>query len=134
MNRLLTFTFLGLGSLATWTVVPLGSIWLVTRFSVEPGTILLVSLPLAIALIVALTVGLGRVQARALGAPGRRTPVAWRRSLRDARDPRTDATPLGTMLAVSALLAAVALVVLWLVDPAVIPTGPLAPGNEHNPR
>ena len=86
------------------------------------------------ALIVALTIGLGRVQTRALGAAGPRTPVAWRRSLRDGRDRRTAATPLGAMLAISALLATVTLVVLWLVDPAVIPTGPLAPGNEHNPR
>jgi hypothetical protein len=103
-----------LGSLALWTAVPLGGLWLasqltgsVTRLEAAPALVVLVGMPVAMALG---GMGLARLECRYLRLTGttraRRVP-AYRRSVSDSSS-GPEASVLDKITVVSVLTAAVA--------------------------
>jgi len=104
------------GSIALWTLVPAGVLWLVSRLTAtaEPpstGIVLaiVVGVPTAIVLSARALVRVERVYTRMTGA-ALRTPIVpgWRRSLSDS-NPIGPAGRLEKMMVVSVVLAAIAL-------------------------
>jgi hypothetical protein len=112
---------MAVGSVALWTVVPAGVLWLVSRLSAASGHLTLgvclavaLGIPTAIALGAQALVRVERVYMRMTGttATARSVP-GWRRSLSDS-DAVGPASPLEKLMVASVLLALVALAT-WFV-------------------
>ena len=107
---------MALGSVALWTVVPAGVLWLVSRLSAASGQLTLgvclavaVGIPTAIALGGQGLVRVERVYMRMTGATATaHVAPGWRRSLSDS-DALGPASVLEKMMVASVLLALVAL-------------------------
>ena len=107
---------MALGSVALWTVVPAGVLWLVSRLSAASGQLTLgvcvavaVGIPTAIALGGQALVRVERVYMRMTGTTATaRVAPGWRRSLSDS-DALGPASVLEKMMVASVLLALVAL-------------------------
>ncbi|HEV2813368.1 MAG TPA: hypothetical protein VGW10_08960 [Solirubrobacteraceae bacterium] len=139
MRAALLLGILAVGSLAVWTAVPLGWLWLAGRIAGSNALSYLTALIVCPALMLAVVVGLARLERAYCRVAGRPQPGAarpgWRRSISDSRRGSPVAGgPLNTLLAASAALAVAALVGWWAFGAGGQPSGPLAPGNEHTPR
>ena len=126
---------MAVGSLALWTVLPLAWVWLAAAVGGTYFLSYLVALVGAPLTMIALAVGLYRVQnlyARLSGA-SKAMPQrpAWLKSVGGERT-RRPTTLLDVFLIASAVFAVIALIAWYfgLAD-AINPTGPLAPGDEH---
>jgi hypothetical protein len=106
------------GSLALWTIVPAGVLWLVSRLGASSGA-MSAGIFLAVALEITAAVALGaqallrleRVYMRLTSAtPSARVVPGWRRSLSDS-NALAPASVLEKMMVASVLLAVVALVI-----------------------
>ena len=141
MRRLATTALLATmaaGSLAVWTAVPFAWLWLAGRFAGSNAISYLGALVVCPAVMVAVVLGLGRVERAYCRLAGRAAPTAvrpgWRRSISDSRRGPSPGGPLSTLLVVSAAIALLALVGWWAFGAGGQPSGPLAPGNEHTPK
>jgi len=112
---------MAVGSVALWTVVPAGVLWLASRLSAASGHLTLgiclavaVAIPTAIALGGQALVGVERVYMRVTGTIATpRVVPGWRRSLSDS-DALGPASVLEKLMVASVLLALVALAT-WFV-------------------
>ena len=104
------------GSIALWTLIPAGVLWLISRLTATSGTpsagivlAIVVGVPTAMVLSARALVRVERVYTRMTGAAAR-TPVVsgWRRSLSDP-NALAPASPLEKMMVVSVALAVIAL-------------------------
>ena len=127
---------LGIGSLAVWTLVPAG--WLYLTKDVSPGGVrfvtVLLACPLTMVAVVMLLYRVDGHRQRLSGAPERSASRSgWLRSVSDARRSRSNSSLLEVMLVASALIALILLGVWWgFFADALNPSGPTAPGTEHN--
>jgi hypothetical protein len=111
---------MAVGSVALWTVVPAGVLWLVSRLSAASGNLTLgvclavaVGIPTAIAVGAHALVGVERVYMRMTGTTATaRVVPGWRRSLSDS-DALGPASVLEKLMVASVLLALV--VATWFV-------------------
>jgi hypothetical protein len=109
---------LAAGSVALWTAVPAGVLWLVSRLNASSGTMtagtslaVAFAIPAAIVLAAQGLVRVERVYVRVTGATASAPRVhGWRRSLSDS-GASAPATVLERMMAVSVLLALVGFVI-----------------------
>jgi hypothetical protein len=109
------------GSVALWTLVPAGVLWLASRLTASAGTpsggILLAiaaGIPTAMVLSAQALVRVEGVYARMTGAPTKpRVVPGWRRSLRDS-NALGPASALEKMMAASVVLAVIALATWFL--------------------
>jgi hypothetical protein len=105
------------GSLAVWTVIPIGGLWVASRLSDSNAQIGLVPLlvaaggiPTAMVFAVELLARVERLHMRLTGsAPQARALSAWRRSLGDSRSVRL--TVLDRIMLASVLVAGIAMAV-----------------------
>jgi hypothetical protein len=111
---------MAVGSVALWTVVPAGVLWLVSRLSAASGQLtfgvclaVAVGIPTAIALGGQALVRVERVYMRMTGTTTARVVPGWRRSLSDS-DALGPASALEKLMVASVLLALVALAT-WFV-------------------
>jgi hypothetical protein len=111
-------TLMVVGSLAVWTVIPIGGLWLASQLSdsnVQLGVVPLLAaaggIPAAMAVAVELLARVERLHMRLTGtAPQPRFVPAWRRSLGDS--PRSvRMTLLDRIMVTSALVAVIAMAV-----------------------
>jgi len=127
---------LGVGSLAVWTLVP--AAWLYLTRDVSPGGVrflaVVLGCPLTMVALVLLLYRVDSYRQRLRGTPERiASHSGWLRSVSDAPRSRAKSSLLEVMLVVSALIAVVVLVVWWgLVADSLNPSGPTAPGTEHD--
>jgi hypothetical protein len=103
------------GSLALWTVVPAGVLWLAshaasssTELSAAPALVALVGIPVAIGLGARALARLERVYLRLAGSERRRSrqAPAWRRSMSDSSSHR-EPSVLERLMVASVLVAAI---------------------------
>ena len=108
---------MAVGSVAVWTVVPLGGLWLasqltdsITRLSAGACLVVAVGIPAAMALAGKALACLERLYMRVTDTtPVARVQPAWRRSISDSRDGSSFGV-LDRLVVASVLVAAVALV------------------------
>ena len=127
---------MALGSLALWTAIPGAWLWLTRDLDPGGARFLVAVVGCAISMLLAgsLLVRLQAIHARISGAtlPQRAARSGWVRSVSDQPGTGGGLTALEKMLAISAVVALLALVGWWaFFSDSDNPSGPTAPGTEH---
>jgi hypothetical protein len=110
-----------LGSVAVWTVIPLGGLWLASQLTesyaqlaILPLLVAAAGIPIAMALGGKALAAVERLYLRVTGqTPSARVVSAWRRSISDSRSSRL--TVLDRIMVGSVLVAVIALAVWFVV-------------------